>query len=88
MSDATVEKWGVFEAAFEGPAAGNPYLDVAFDAVFTQKSRDVRVPGFYDGNGTYRIRFMAGRQSGWRISPAAFLRFGSGLSGCVVRLAT
>ncbi len=51
MSDAAVEKWGVFEAAFDGPSDGNPYLDVAFDAVFTHKSRDVRVPGFYDGNG-------------------------------------
>ncbi|MBX5185615.1 MULTISPECIES: DUF5060 domain-containing protein [unclassified Rhizobium] len=65
MSDATVEKWGVFEAAFEGPAGGNPYLDVAFDAVFTQKSRDVRVPGFYDGNGTYRIRFMPDSEGEW-----------------------
>lgn len=51
MSDATVEKWGVFEASFDGPSGGNPYLDVAFDAVFTHKSREVRVPGFYDGNG-------------------------------------
>ncbi|MGO7423315.1 DUF5060 domain-containing protein, partial [Rhizobium ruizarguesonis] len=35
MSDAAVEKWGVFEASFDGPSGGNPYLDVAFDAVFT-----------------------------------------------------
>ncbi|MBX5214021.1 DUF5060 domain-containing protein [Rhizobium sp. NLR10a] len=65
MSDATVEKWGVFEASFEGPAGGNPYLDVAFDAVFTHKSREVRVPGFYDGNGTYRIRFMPDTEGEW-----------------------
>ena len=36
MSNASVEKWGVFEAAFNGPSGGNPYLDVAFDAVFSQ----------------------------------------------------
>lgn len=65
MSEATVEKWGVFEASFEGPAGGNPYLDVAFDAVFTHKSREVRVPGFYDGNGTYRIRFMPDCEGEW-----------------------
>ncbi len=65
MSDAAVEKWGVFEAAFAGPAEGNPYLDVAFDAVFAHKSREVRVPGFYDGNGTYRIRFMPDVEGEW-----------------------
>ncbi|MEK1896984.1 MAG: DUF5060 domain-containing protein [Rhizobium sp.] len=65
MPNATVEKWGVFEAAFDGPSDGNPYLDVAFDAVFTHKSRDVRVPGFYDGNGTYRMRFMPDVEGEW-----------------------
>lgn len=65
MSDATVEKWGLFEASFTGPSNGNPYLDVAFDAIFTHKSREVRVPGFYDGNGEYRIRFMPDMEGEW-----------------------
>ena len=72
MSDAAVEKWGVFEAAFAGPSEGNPYLDVAFDAVFTHKSREVRVPGFYDGNGTYRIRFMPGSKQALPIVAACW----------------
>ncbi|MDL2398099.1 DUF5060 domain-containing protein [Rhizobium mayense] len=65
MSSATVEKWGVFEAAFNGPSGGNPYLDVAFDAVFSQNSREVRVPGFYDGDGIYRVRFMPDYEGEW-----------------------
>ncbi|TIX86973.1 DUF5060 domain-containing protein [Rhizobium sp. P44RR-XXIV] len=65
MSNASVEKWGVFEAAFNGPSGGNPYLDVAFDAVFSQHSREVRVPGFYDGDGTYRVRFMPDNEGEW-----------------------
>ncbi|EJL58572.1 hypothetical protein PMI09_00283 [Rhizobium sp. CF122] len=65
MSNATVEKWGVFEASFQGPSNGNPYIDVAFDAIFTHKSREVRVPGFYDGNGTYRVRFMPDVEGEW-----------------------
>ncbi|NTG50945.1 DUF5060 domain-containing protein [Agrobacterium rhizogenes] len=65
MSNATVEKWGVFEAAFNGPSGGNPYLDVAFDAVFSQNSREVRVPGFYDGDGIYRVRFMPDNEGEW-----------------------
>ncbi|MGO7426099.1 DUF5060 domain-containing protein, partial [Rhizobium ruizarguesonis] len=36
-----------------------------FDAVFTHKSREVRVPGFYDGNGIYRIRFMPDIEGKW-----------------------
>ena len=50
-------KYDIFEASFAGPASGNPYLEVSFDAVFLQHSREVRVPGFYDGDGTYRVRF-------------------------------
>ncbi|MBB3609204.1 DUF5060 domain-containing protein [Rhizobium sp. BK602] len=65
MSSASVEKWGVFEAAFDGPSGGNPYLDVAFDAVFSQNSREIRVPGFYDGNGVYRVRFMPDNEGDW-----------------------
>ena len=65
MSNASVEKWGVFEAAFNGPSGGNPYLDVAFDAVFSQNSREIRVPGFYDGDGVYRVRFMPDNEGDW-----------------------
>ncbi|AYG68931.1 MULTISPECIES: DUF5060 domain-containing protein [unclassified Rhizobium] len=65
MSNASVEKWGVFEAAFNGPSSGNPYLDVAFDAVFSQSSREIRVPGFYDGDGVYRVRFMPDNEGEW-----------------------
>jgi len=65
MSIATVEKWGVFEAAFNGPSGGNPYIDVSLDAVFTHKSREVRVPGFYDGDGVYRLRFMPDVEGEW-----------------------
>ncbi|WP_368517572.1 DUF5060 domain-containing protein [Rhizobium sp.] len=65
MSNASVEKWGVFEVAFNGPSGGNPYLDVAFDAVFSQNSREVRVPGFYDGDGVYRVRFMPDNEGDW-----------------------
>ena len=51
-------KYDIFEASFAGPAGGNPYLEVSFDAVFAQHSREVRVPGFYDGAGMYRIRLQ------------------------------
>jgi hypothetical protein len=65
MSIATVEKWGVFEAAFSGPSHGNPYLEIELDAIFSHNSREVRVPGFYDGDGVYRVRFMPDSEGEW-----------------------
>ena len=55
---STIEKWGVFEAAFPGPSNGNPFVDVALDVDFFQSARKVTMPGFYDGEGVYRVRFM------------------------------
>ena len=61
-----VEQWGVFELALKGPAGGNPFLDVHFAARFSQKADSVEVAGFYDGNGTYRVRFMPHKQGVWK----------------------
>lgn len=54
----TVEHWGVFEIALKGPSSGNPYKEVTLTAEFIREHRTVSVKGFYDGDGTYRIRFM------------------------------
>ena len=62
---ASVAIYDFFEASFSGPSTGNPFLEVSFDAVFSQHSREVRVPGFYDGEGTYRVRFMPDTPGEW-----------------------
>jgi hypothetical protein len=61
-----VEQWGTFEVALKGPTAGNPFVDVSLSARFTQGDRAVTVEGFYDGGGTYRVRFMPEHQGEWR----------------------
>lgn len=72
MSTGTsVEKWGLFEAALAGPSSGNPFLEVALSATFSQASRTVTVPGFYDGDGTYRIRFMPDNEGAWQYRTAS-----------------
>jgi len=65
MTNATIAKWDYFEATFTGPSDGNPYIDVNFEAFFKQNSRVVRVPGFYDGEGTYKVRFMPDNEGEW-----------------------
>src|SRR5437763_5528919 len=61
----SVERWGVFEAAFKGPDSGNPFVEVKFGASFRLGYRVVDVEGFYDGSGTYRVRFMPDRPGEW-----------------------
>ncbi len=61
-----VEQWGIFEAACSGPPGGIPYLDVQWSATFTQGDRAVIVPGFWDGEGTYRVRFSPPTPGEWR----------------------
>lgn len=61
-----VERWDVFELELRGPSDGNPFADVRLSAVFTDGARTVEVPGFYDGDGVYRVRFMPETTGAWR----------------------
>jgi hypothetical protein len=81
MSLPNVETWGLFEAAFAGPADGNPFREVAFDAVFSRAAREVRVPGFYDGDGVYRVRFMPDTAGDWTFRTRSATPALDGLTG-------
>jgi hypothetical protein len=59
------EQWGLYEIALKGPTNGNPFVDVRLSAVFNNGAKQVEVPGFYDGDGVYRIRFMPDTQGQW-----------------------
>ncbi len=62
---STATLWATFELSFEGLSAGNPFLDVRLDAVFSQGERKVRVNGFYDGGGRYVVRFLPDTTGEW-----------------------
>ena len=61
----TVEQWGVYEISMNGPSAGNPYMDNSLEATFTNGRHNVTMPGFYDGNGIYKIRFSPDQLGQW-----------------------
>lgn len=68
-----VEQWDIFELEISGPIEGNPFHDVQLQAVFTlqedgAEKKSVTVPGFYDGDGIYRIRFMPPQQGIWKFA--------------------
>jgi hypothetical protein len=60
-----VEKWDTFELVLRGPETGNPFLDVTLTADFTRQDHTLRVHGFYDGEGVYKVRFMPGAEGTW-----------------------
>jgi hypothetical protein len=70
-ADQAVEQWGMYEVALAGPASGNPFVDVRVSARFSLGGTAIDVPGFYDGQGTYRVRFMPDRQGTWRYVTAS-----------------
>jgi hypothetical protein len=63
---STVEQWGLYEIALPGPAGGNPFLDTELSATFTSGPLSIDAPGFYDGAGIYRIRFMPPSTGPWQ----------------------
>ncbi|MDD3321055.1 MAG: DUF5060 domain-containing protein [Paludibacter sp.] len=61
----TVKKWDVYNVELKGPTVGNPFADVQLSAVFKNGQKELKVPGFYDGNGKYIIRFSPDATGKW-----------------------
>jgi hypothetical protein len=66
VAAAPVEQWGVYEIELSGPADGNRFIEVDVAAVFSHDDTTVTIPGFYDGDGVYRGRFLRAAAGGWR----------------------
>jgi hypothetical protein len=64
-SGQTIEQWGIFEVALNGPSDGNPFADVSLSATFTCEQTTLKASGFYDGDGVYRVHFMPPSQGVW-----------------------
>jgi len=63
---SVAEQWGVYEITLPGPSDGNPFVDVRLTARFSDGTHSLEVEGFYDGEGTYRVRFMPPRPGAWQ----------------------
>jgi len=75
------ELWGVFELELRGPSHGNPFVDVEVSAEFHQEGCSVRMSGFYDGEGVYRIRFMPETEGTWTYRTNSNARSLDGIQG-------
>jgi hypothetical protein len=66
-ADGAISKWGRFEQKFEsGADYQNPLQEAALTATFTSpKGGKFKVPGFWDGRKTWRVRFSPGEEGKW-----------------------
>jgi hypothetical protein len=81
MTMKKVEKWGVFEMTLKGPANGNPFVDVTLTGEFRHGGRLLKPEGFYDGNGTYKVRFSPDAEGVWQYVTRSNSRKLHGYSG-------
>ncbi len=74
--------WRSFEVRIDGPSHGNPFVDVELEATFTAPDgAHIRVGGFYDGEGRYRIRLLASQPGDWTFRTASTAHSLDGLEG-------
>lgn len=80
---AFVALWDPLEIRIAGPSHGNPFVDVELEAVFTRADTEVRVGGFYDGDGAYVVRALADLEGLWTFETRSTARSMDGLTGSV-----
>ncbi|BBH63322.1 hypothetical protein ACTI_00070 [Actinoplanes sp. OR16] len=77
-------RWGILEIALDGPAGGNPFIDVELTAEFRCGEHTWTAGGFYDGDGTYRLRVLAEQEGTWQFVTTATTAALDGVRGEVV----
>lgn len=66
-TETTLPLWGIFEHEIKADLGGNPYMEIEFQGTFSQGNREITVPGFYDGDGSFKVRFMPDNTGEWRL---------------------
>lgn len=65
------ERWRSYELTLSGPTTGNPFTDVQFFAVFRHGGFSIKVRGFYDGQGQYKVRYMPEMLGEWTVKTSS-----------------
>jgi hypothetical protein len=66
LAQKKLEQWDRFEISFKQNFHGNAFTGVNLRAKFTHKDTSIFVDGFYDGDNTFRIRFMPDQTGIWQ----------------------
>ncbi|MBR6028666.1 MAG: DUF5060 domain-containing protein [Clostridia bacterium] len=76
-----MRQYETFELRFAGPVLTENWADIDLQADFTCEGRTVTVPGFYDGDGVWTVRFLPDRPGRWQWRTRGELSF-SGEEDC------
>ncbi|MEM6378742.1 MAG: DUF5060 domain-containing protein, partial [Bacteroidota bacterium] len=77
-----VQEWDIFEIELKGPSDGNPFMDIELSAeFFNAEAASIEVPGFYDGDGTYYIRFSPKSTGVWDYKTFSNNKMLAGITG-------
>ena len=61
-----MKQYETFELSWQGPVLTEDYAAIDLEAVFTQGETGVKVKGFYDGDGVYKVRFLPMEAGAWQ----------------------
>ena len=61
-----VAQWDRYEVVLQYVYKGNSFTDVQLSARFSNKDSFFIIPGFYDGNNKFKIRFMPEKTGSWQ----------------------
>ncbi|PJJ70643.1 uncharacterized protein DUF4038 [Diaminobutyricimonas aerilata] len=77
----SVPVYGRFELRLDGPSHGNPFRDVELRAQIDGPDGSVSVPGFYDGAGVFRLRYMPAGEGTFSFLTSSNARSLDGVAG-------
>ncbi len=84
LGQISTERWHVFELTVNGPSEGNPFKEVQFFARFVNNYDTLTIPGFYDGLGIYKVRFMPQKEGKWAYTTVSNAKKLNGKKGSFV----
>lgn len=61
----TVPRWGMYEITVTAPVPADPFAPDVFSATFRNGALEQHIPGFYDGDGHFTVRFMPESTGDW-----------------------
>jgi hypothetical protein len=71
------------EIVLHGPSHGNPFVDVELNVAFSSGESEISVGGFYDEDGTYRVRFLAPSAGPWTFTTTSNARSLDAIAGAL-----
>lgn len=66
QDSSEVEQWRFFELKWDVSISGNPYENVSLSAVFEKGNDSIQVKGFYNGSGSFLVRFSPPSTGEWK----------------------